>query len=165
LPPGSQLTAGHVTWAPAVGYIGAYDLAFVGATGQIPVTVTIHAASEPSRIEAYIDEPRANATVRGPFTVAGWAADPTVWSGTGIGAVHVWAHRRDAGVAPVFLGAADLNGWRPDVGVAVGAQFERAGWRLTTPALPPGEYDIVTYVWSTKTGRFEDARVVRVTVR
>ena len=79
--------------------------------------------------------------------------------------LHVWAHRRDAGAAPTFLGAADLNAWRPDVGAQLGAQFERAGWSLTVPALPPVEYDVVAYFWSAKTQRFEDARVVRVSVR
>ena len=169
LPVGSQVTDGHFTWAPPVGYLGAYDLVFLNGIEQVPVTVTIHAASERARIEAYIDEPRANATVSGPFTVTGWAADPTAWSGTGVRAVHVWAHRRGAAPSevegPVFLGAADLNAWRPDVGAQLGAQFERAGWAVTAPGLPPGEYEIVAYFWSTKTQRFEDARVVRVAVR
>jgi hypothetical protein len=160
------LTGGHFTWAPAVGYLGAYDLVFLDGVQQVPVTVTIYGASERSRVEAYIDEPRANATVRGPFTVAGWAADPTAWSGMGIGAVHVWAHRRDrADIAPVFLGAATLDGRRPDVGAQLGAQFARAGWGLTAPALAPGEYEVIAYFWSTRTQRFEDARVVRVSAR
>jgi hypothetical protein len=161
-----NVTDGHFTWAPAVGYVGAYALVFLDGVQQVPVTVTIHAASERSRVEAYIDEPRANATVSGAFTVAGWAADPTAWSGTGIGAVHVWAHRRDrTDIAPTFLGLATLDGWRPDVGAAVGAQFERAGWSVTAPALPQGEYEIIAYYWSDRTQRFEDARVVRVSVR
>jgi hypothetical protein len=159
------LTDGRFTWAPPVGYLGAYELVFLKGIQQVPVTVTIYAASEQSRVEAYIDDPREGATVSGGFTIAGWAADPTAWNGTGIGAVHVWAHRRDADAAPVFLGAAELNAWRPDVGAQLGAQFERAGWGLTAPALPPGEYDVVAYFWSAKTQRFEDARVVRVSVR
>jgi hypothetical protein len=166
LPAGSQLTDGHFTWAPAVGYVGAYGLVFLDGIQQVPVTVTIYAASEAAHIDAYIDEPRANATVNGTFTVAGWAADPTAWSGTGIGAVHVWAHRRDrTDIAPIFLGPATLDGWRPDVGAAVGAQFERAGWSVTAPALAPGEYEIIAYFWSLRTATFEDARVVRVSVR
>ena len=130
------------------------------------MTVKIHPASERSRVEAYIDEPRSNATVRGVLTIAGWAADPTAWHGTGIEAVHVWAHRRDRiDSAPIFLGAAALSGWRPDVAGQLGTQFERAGWSLRSPALAPGEYDVAAYFWSSRTHRFEDVRSVRVSVR
>jgi hypothetical protein len=165
LPSGSQLASGHFTWAPSVGYVGVYELVFSGASGQLPVTATIHAASDAAHIEAYIDAPHANATVSGTFGLAGWAADPTAFNGTGVGAVHVWALRRDATAAPVFLGAADLNAWRPDVSAQFGAQFEYAGWNLTVPALPAGKYEVTAYFWSNRTQRFEDARAVRVTAR
>jgi hypothetical protein len=64
--------------------------------------VTIHAASESSRIDGYIDAPVSNTTVSGRFTVAEWAADQTAWTGSGIGTVHVWAHRRDALAFPTL---------------------------------------------------------------
>jgi hypothetical protein len=164
LPSGSRLAGGRFTWAPPVGYIGSYDLVFVNGVEQIPVRVTIAPASERSRIVGYIDAPAANAPISGSFTVAGWAADAAAWNGSGIGAVHVWAHRRDGLAFPVFLGAAEMNVLRPDVAAQYGAQFARAGWQLAAPALPPGEYDVVAYFWSARTQRFETARVVRVSV-
>ncbi|MDO8837013.1 MAG: hypothetical protein Q7V01_15530, partial [Vicinamibacterales bacterium] len=170
LPPGSQLRDGHFTWAPGAGYIGDYNLVFLRGGAQLPVTVKIHPASEAGGIQAYIDLPAQGESVRGRFRVAGWAADSLAWAGAGIGAVHVWALPKGserAGASPeaVFLGAAEVGGMRPDVGTTVGPQFERAGWNLETDALAPGMYDIVAYFWSTRTGRFEDARTVMVTVR
>ena len=83
-----------------------------------------------------------------------------------MGAVHVWAQRRNAaGAAPVFLGAAAVSGGRPDVAAAFGPQFDRAGWTVTTGGLASGIYDVTAYFWSTRTGRFEDARTVTITVR
>ena len=58
-----------------------------------------------------------------------------------------------------------MNVSRPDVAAQLGAQFEHAGWQLTAPALPPGEYDVVAYFWSTRTHRLEDVRVVRLSAR
>jgi hypothetical protein len=100
------------------------------------------------------------------FTVAGWAVDLDAWQGAGVGAVHVWAKRRDVPAAEsVFLGAAAVGGVRPDVAAQFGVQFERAGWDLTATGLAPGLYDVTAYFWSTRSGRFEDARTVSVTVR
>jgi hypothetical protein len=76
----------------------------------------------------------------------------------------VWAWPVGGG-APVWLGAAALGGQRPDVAAVYGAACGSAGWSLTVAGLAPGEYDVVAYVWLTRTGRFEDARRVRVTVR
>jgi hypothetical protein len=120
----------------------------------------------PGSMRAYIDAPSANATVAGRFAVAGWAADLEAWQGSGIGAVHVWARRLDVpAAAPVFLGTAQVGLRRPDVAAAMGAQLDRAGWELVTPGLAPGKYDITAYLLSIRTGRFEDARSVIVTVR
>jgi hypothetical protein len=145
--------------------VGEYQLAFVGEEVQVPVSVTIHAAGERTRVTAYIDEPRAGIVPRGGFRVAGWAADPTSWNGSGIGAVHVWATRLGSFEAPVFLGAATLAGERPDVANAFGKQFGRTGWALHVPGLSAGTYDVTAYFWSSRTARFEDARSVRITFR
>jgi len=175
LPPGSQLRDGDFTWAPVAGYIGDYQLVFLRDGRQVSVTVTIYPASAAGGIQGYIDDPVEGGTLRGGFRVAGWAADSLAWAGAGIGAVHVWAHPvvavagtstfPVAGDGPVFLGSADVGGLRPDVGAALGAQFERSGWSVTSDALPPGTYDIVAYFWSTRTGQFEGARTVTVRVR
>jgi hypothetical protein len=105
--------------------------------------------------------------------VEGWALDPLAGLGSGVGAVHVWARRvqgpesRVPGAAsPVFLGSAQLDLSRPDVATAHGAPFHHAGFALqSTVALPPGDYEITAYVWLERTGRWEDARTVRLTIR
>jgi hypothetical protein len=165
LPPGSRVDRNHFTWTPGPGYLGIYRLVFVVDDGLVPVTVTIQPGGQRARITAYIDDPLSGAAVRGSFRVAGWAADLTAWSGTGIGTVHVWAQRRGAFDAAVFLGAAEMGVERPDVATAFGQQVERAGWSLTAPSLPPGTYDVSAYLWSTATGRFEDARTVTIEVK
>jgi hypothetical protein len=170
LPPGSQLdtTTGLFTWAPGPGFIGTYDLVFIQGTSQLAVAVTI----EPKRSDAtgqmrgWIDLPAARATVGGTFLVAGWALDGAAWQGSGVGAIHVWAKRRDVPAAPdVFLGVATLGGARPDVAGVYGPQFDRAGWSVTASGVDPGTYDVTAYFWSTRTGQFEDARTTTVTVR
>jgi transcriptional regulator with XRE-family HTH domain len=95
---------------------------------------------------------------------------PQAAFGSGIGAVHVWAQRRDVPTAEAqFLGAGALGGVRPDVAAVFGPQFGTAftttGFSLTTDRLEPGEYAITAYVWNRRTARWEDARTVAVTVR
>ncbi len=170
LPPGSRVdpATGVFGWTPGPGYIGTYDLVFLQGAARIPIRVTLRpkTAATAGRMRSAVDLPSANATVSGAFTVAGWALDLDAWQGSGVGAVHVWAWRRDMPAAsPVFLGEAALGGVRPDVARQFGAQFDRGGWGLTASGLDPGTYDITAYFWSTRTGRFEDARTIRVTVR
>ena len=87
------------------------------------------------------DVPAAGATVSQPFLVGGWALDLLASSGSGIDAVHVWAAPLNG--AAVFLGAAALNGARPDVAAVFGAQFAQAGFNLVTPAvLSPGPHTL-----------------------
>jgi hypothetical protein len=80
---------------------------------------------------------------------------------------------------PVFLGAAELGGPRPDVAAAQGAQFDRAGFALVVPGVPlagadeapastmlaPGTYAITVYAWNARTQRWEDARISVVSLR
>ena len=92
--------------------------------------------------------------------------DPQADIGNGVDAVHVWARRRDIMAGqPVFLGAAALREHRPDVGRAFGAQFDTAGYRLTTTVLPAGRYEVTAYAWNRRTRRWEDARSVSILVR
>jgi hypothetical protein len=170
LPPGSHLdpTTGLFTWVPGPGYIGTYDVVFLQGTTQLSVAVTIEPKPSDTAgpMRGWIDLPTARATVGGTFTVAGWALDTVAWQGSGVGAVHVWAQRRDVPAASeIFLGTAGLGGARSDVAGVYGAQFERAGWSLTASGLAPGTYDVTAYFWSTRTGQFEDARTVTVSVR
>ncbi|MEX1126971.1 MAG: Ig-like domain-containing protein [Vicinamibacterales bacterium] len=166
LPAGSALERDQFTWAPGPGFVGAYELTFTTPTREIPVRVSIVAAeTREGQIRSWIDTPSTGLVVERGFQVAGWALDLAAWNGTGIGAVHVWAIRRDSSERATFLGIAGLQGRRPDVAAHFGAQFERAGWGLTAAPLSPGGYTVVAYFWSGRTGRFEDARSVQVTIR
>jgi len=170
LPPGSQLNSatGQFSWVPGPGYIGTYDLVFVQGSSQVPVEVTIEPKSTVTAglMRGWIDTPSPSSSVNASFTVAGWALDSAAWHGAGVGAVHVWAKRRNAvGAVPAFLGSASLGGSRPDVASAFGKQFDRAGWSLAASGLPAGVYEVTAYFWSNRTEQFEDARTVTVMVR
>lgn len=164
--------AGMVRWSIGPGYLGTYRLAFdipESRTLEVEIVITPMAlADEPVRM--HLDA--AHAAPRTPhFVLHGWALDPQADTGAGIGAVHVWGHRRSAecGVrsaahvrgaecAPVFLGVATLGIARPDVAAAHGEQFPTAGFVFSGQVPDAGEWEITAYVWSTRTGRFEDAR-------
>ena len=129
-----------------------------------------------SGIEMSVDLPQPGSVRNGPLVLAGWALDRAAETNSGIGGIHVWAVRRsramvadlaqaDPGDAPVFLGVAESDVSRPDVAAVFGAQFDRAGWQLTAPRLAPGEYDLIVYAWSARTGRFETSRTVAVVIQ
>jgi hypothetical protein len=182
LPPGSKLDAqtGQFTWAPGLAFIGTYRLTFVrgaastsgmptGSSERIDIDVSIWPERQENprenAIRMHIDTPSANTTVSRSFTMSGWALDTRADIGSGIDAIHVWATRVDIPRAePQFLGAAAINGSRPDIAAVFGSQFDRAGFALTVPNLPRGVYEITAYVWNRRTARWEDARTVHVTV-
>jgi hypothetical protein len=130
-------------------------------------------ATEPVRM--HLDTVRVEGPALSERTVRveGWALDPQAWTGSGVGAVHVWARRRGAACSvlgagcesPVFLGVATLGLSRPDVAAAHGAEFGDAGLALTGVLPEAGEWEITAYVWIDRTGRFEDARSVTIIVR
>jgi hypothetical protein len=172
LPVGSILdaSAGTFTWTPGVGFVGTYDLVFVrwdGATAIERQDVRIilqpkgRGAVGPQTL---IDSPRRQQDVAQPFTLAGWAADLDAPAGTGVSTIHVWAYPL-AGGPPVFLGVAEQGVGRPDVAAVHGQQFEHAGFRLTVNGVRHGNYDLAVFAYSTVTGGFVPASVVRVTVR
>ena len=111
----------------------------------------------------HIDSPVSGATVRAGFLMNGWAADAQSSSNPGVGGVHVWALPQGGGTS-LFLGTAHLGEVRPDVAAAVGPQFARAGWSLTTPPLTPGKYEIKAYVSLDRTARYEGAGATTVEV-
>ena len=125
------------------------------------VTVTI--AGNPPRMS--IDTPGPGAVVATSFMVAGWAIDPAAASGSGVNVVQAWAYPNPGSGAPaVFVGTATLGGSRPDVAAAFGPAGASSGYGLIA-ALAPGTYDLVVFAHSTATGTFNQAQVVRVTVR
>jgi hypothetical protein len=113
-----------------------------------------------------IDIPVQNQDVSQNFTIAGWALDLGAPGGTGVDAVHVWAFPT-SGAPALFMGGAQLGDTRPDVGAAFGSsRFTQAGYHLVLNGkLPPGTYDLAAYAHSVVTGSFNNASVVRITVR
>ncbi len=172
LPIGSSLDAatGVFTWAPGVGFIGTYDFVFVRSEGATAierqeVRIVLHPKGRGAvGPQVVIDVPGSQQQVTQPFMLAGWAADLHAASGTGMATLHVWAYPL-AGGPPVFVGAADTGGRRPDVATVYGGQFEDAGYGLVVNGLAPGTYDLAVFGYSTVTGDFVPAKVVRVTVR
>ena len=171
LPVGMSINTetGTVAWSVGPGYLGTYRLALgvddgTSALRHLDVVVVPEAlGDEPVRM--FVDR----ADIGGPalserlVRVEGWALDPKAETGSGIGAVHVWG-KRSAGVLQ-FLGVAEMGIERPDVAAAHGGQFGRAGWRFLGRVPESGTWEVTTYVWNSRTGRFEDARTVSVTVR
>jgi hypothetical protein len=111
-----------------------------------------------------IDTPANGAEVQGPFAVAGWALDLAGEEGSGVDTVHLWAYRV-AGGAPIWLGVAEYGRPRPDVGALYGKTFTPAAYALVVSGLSSGSYDVVVYAHRAKTGSFDAAQVVRVTVK
>ena len=170
LPVGSRFDAksGVFTWQPGVGFVGAYEFLF----DTQRVRIVLHPQGS-NRVggQVVIDAPARDSGVLpagASLVVAGWAADLESGADPGVATVHVWAYpltsaRRHG--APVFLGAADYGGARPDVAAIFGERFARTGYGLVSHDLPPGTYDLAVFAYSTVTNGFLPARIVRVVVK
>jgi len=110
-----------------------------------------------------IDAPGSQQVAGAGFQVAGWAIDPNAAAGSGVDAIHVWAVPTLGGT-PRFVGTGSLGYARPDVGAVFGSVGDKSGYALPA-TLPAGTWDLVVYAHSSVTGTFNNAQVVRVTVR
>ncbi len=111
-----------------------------------------------------VDQPAAGAIVQEPFSVSGWAVDVMgLLPGPGVSTVHVWAFPANGG-APTFVGA-DYGRARADVSALFGPSFANSGYGVTVRGLPPGEYQLIAFAFSVRTGQFSIARTVPVTIR
>lgn len=135
--------------------------ALTGETDTRSVTVTVTTPSQPA---GFVEAPRDNDEVTQPFLVAGWAADISRSSGTGVDAVNVYAYPESGG-APIFLGSAQYGNWpRGDVGSYYNdSAMNGSGFLLLAQGLALGRYRIVAFAHSTVTGEFF-ARSVTVNV-
>jgi Tol biopolymer transport system component len=171
LPIGSRLdpTTNTFTWAPAVGFVGRYDVVFArSVSGRVisrrDVRIILHPKGRGSvGPQVVIDAPRANAVVNAPFMVGGWAVDLDATEDTGVSTLHAWAFPASGG-APIFLGATAYGGARPDVAAVHGHQFKDSGFSLIIQALPAGDYDLALFAWSTETMGFVAPKRVPVRV-
>jgi hypothetical protein len=109
-----------------------------------------------------IDLPAQGSAVRQPFAIAGWALDQAA-TDNGTDSVHAYAYPA-TGAPPIFLGAAAVNGFRPDVGALFGAQHNRSGYGLLVRGLAPGSYTIVIFAHSSYGAGFPLAKTVNVRV-
>jgi hypothetical protein len=116
------------------------------------------------RPQVIIDTPFVEQKVAERFTVAGWALDPEAPSGTGISTNHLWAYPVRGG-APIFLGAATMNGERPDVSNIYGDQFRSSGFGLEVWSPAAGDYTLAVFAWREADGVFLPAKTVKVSVR
>ena len=173
LPVGSHLepTTGVFTWAPGVGFVGSYDFVFLRLEGERPVArqdVRIVIAPKGSGsigAQVVIDTPRSQQDVEQPFVLAGWSADLSATQGTGIATLHVWAYPLSGG-PPVFLGTRRVTAPRGRTWPqCTESQFADSGFGLHVQGLPHGNFDLAVFAWSTVTGGFVPAKVVRATVR
>jgi len=165
LPVGSSVDAlsGVFYWQPGVAFAGRYDLTFVATAAGVERTLDVRVVVGPP-VRIAIDAPEGGAAPASSFLVAGWAIDLTAAEGSGIDAVHVWACPLPGG-DPIFLGAAETGGERPDVAAVYGPQFTTSGFNLIASGLRAGEYNVVVYPHRAATGAFEGAQVVRIGVR
>jgi uncharacterized delta-60 repeat protein len=156
LPVGSTLDAasGTFVWMPGPGFLGSYDFVFGGRD----VRVVLNPKGS-NRVG-----PQVVIDVADGRILAGWAADLDSQVDSGVATVHVWAYPVDGG-GPIFLGAADYGGARPDVAAIYGERFGHTGYGLRVDGLAPGTYDLAVFAYSTVKGGFVPARTVRVTVR
>jgi Tol biopolymer transport system component len=170
LPIGSHLdpATNTFTWAPGVGFIGRYDLVFArSVNGRVvarrEVRVNLYPKGSSTGAHVVIDVPAPNAAVRQPFMIGGWAVDLDAPEGTGVSTLHAWAYPASGG-APIFLGAV-AHGARPDVAAIHGERFKDSGFGLIAQGLPPGDYDLALFAWSTEIMGFVPPKTVRVSVK
>jgi hypothetical protein len=157
---------------PGVGFVGSYDLVFVRwAEGRATERQDVRIVLNPMRSnrvgpQTIIDVPASgvDAIVAGrSFVLAGWAADLDASADRGVDTVHVWAYPT-SGDDPIWIGAADYGGKRPDVAAVHGARFLETGYGITVQGLAPGTYDLAVFAYSTVKGGFTPAKIVRVTI-
>lgn len=168
LPAGSSLNAesGEFTWQPGVAFVGTYDLVFARLEGSTPVA---------RRDVRVVLNPKGSNRV-GPQTVidiadgrlvAGWAVDLDSQIDTGVDTLHVWAYPVEQGRRgdPIFVGAVEYGGARPDVAAIYGERFLNSGYGIRVEGLAGGTYDLAVFAYSTVTDGFVPAKVVRVIIR
>ena len=125
----------------------------------VPITV---APWQPA-LQMHIDLPATGPVATGGFLVGGWALVTDGPTTPGVDAVHVWAYPVGGG-APRFVGAAQLDGARPDVATLFGAGYENTGFNLLATDLPAGTWDLAVFARMTGASGFSPAQTVRIIV-
>ena len=139
---------------------GHYMLFIVNGNGvpSVAKIISIAPAPEPPHI-VFIDAPAANQAASQPIAFGGWAIDKRTSYLTGMDAVHVYAQPAGGGT-PVFIGAANYGGARPDVGAVYGAQYTNSGFSIIVKGLPQGPYNFTAYGHSLFNGLFDTTHTI-----
>ena len=149
---------------------GLYDIVAIPRStisGGFENARVVRVTVQPSVVVA-VDGPPSGGTVNRSFSISGWSLDRRASANNGIDAINVWAFPIQSSGAwgnAVWMGATVTGFSRPDVGAAFGSQYSASGYGLTVTAPAAGVYDLVVFAQSKATGQFENATVVRVTVR
>jgi hypothetical protein len=154
------------TLAPGTYDLMVYAHSTVADAFTYSQSVRLNVTAPQSNPRMVIDLPVANQNVSQNFSVSGWALDLAASTGTGVDAVHLWAIPT-SGAPAIFLGAALTGDARSDVGGAFGSsRFTPTGYHLALNGkLTPGTYDLTAYAHSVVSNSFNNASVVRITVR
>ena len=162
-PSGFGLSA---TLSPGTYDVRAYAFSTVAGTFNNTATtrITVTRRSSQPRCRGCMSTARRS-TRPSPRTSAS-PAGPSIRlqaSGPGIEAVHVWAYPT-AGGAPIFVGASGVGYMRQDIANYFGAaRFGPSGFYVTG-TLPPGDYNLVVFAFSSMTRTFNQAMTVHVRV-
>jgi hypothetical protein len=148
---------------PGVYDVTAYAFSTVSGSFNNSHTARVTVVMPISNPKMYIDGPSPNQTVTQFFAVGGWAVDLGASSGSGVAALHVWAYPV-AGGAPIFVGATTPTINRSDVAAYFGAGRYGASGYYLQGNLPPGEYNLVVFAFSTVANGFNQAAAVRIRV-
>jgi len=120
------------------------------APAPAPVPPPPPAAPVTPRPAMSIDLPGEGQSVRPPFVLTGWAADLAA-ANNGIDLVHAYAYPA-GGAPPIFIGAAAVNGARPDVGGVFGSAHGASGYGMFVTGLTAGDYMLVVFAHSPSAG-------------
>ncbi len=151
------------TLPPGVYDVRAYAFSTVAGGFNNSATTRITVTQPSSLPRMYVDTPAQNQTITQNVSISGWAIDQASASGPGIEAIHVWAYPT-SGAAPVFVGAAYPGFMRQDIANYFGAaRFAPSGFWVSG-ALPPGDYNLVVFAFSSLTRTFNQAMTIHVRV-
>ena len=148
-----------VTSAEILG-VFAFDPAVAGG-------VFVAAPPPIARMALDLPAPGASSTT---IRIAGWALKQIAIDTDGTDVIHAWAYPvagpstgSGQAAAPVFVGAATQRVARADVAAIFGGEFLMSGFDFTG-TLAPGTYDLVVFARNGRSLRFDQLRIVRITV-
>lgn len=125
--------------------------------GLQPGTVTLQVQATPI-MHTSTPNPLLVSHVAQPFTVGGFAIDLASATGSGVAGVYVVAYPTTPGATPIPIGEATYGISVPEVGTFFGDErFAASGFQVSVSGLPPGQYSLVSFAYSTVAAAFNNA--------